>query len=65
MKITLGLSLSLSGAFAPIGRQIEDALRLFIADINAAGGVTIDGEHSYYALRCHDDRSDKTRCAGI
>ena len=65
MKITLGLSLSLSGAFAPIGRQIEDALRLFIADINAAGAVTIDGERSYYALRCHDDRSDKTRCAGI
>ena len=65
MKLTLGLSLSLSGAFAPIGRQIEDALRLFIADINAAGGVTIDGERCYYALRCHDDRSDKTRCAGI
>jgi len=65
VKLTLGLSLSLSGAFAPIGRQIEDALRLFIADINAAGGVTIDGERCYYALRCHDDRSDKTRCAGI
>jgi len=65
VKLTLGLSLSLSGAFAPIGRQIEDALRLFIADVNAAGGVTIDGERCYYALRCHDDRSDKTRCAGI
>ena len=65
MKITLGLSLSLSGAFAPIGRQIQDALRLFVADANAAGGVTIDGQRATYALRCHDDRSDRTRCAGI
>ena len=65
MKITLGLSLSLSGPFAPIGRQIEDALRLFVADANTAGGVIIDGERVNYALRCHDDRSDRTRCAGI
>ena len=65
MEITLGLSLSLSGKFAPLGRQIEDALRLFVADINAAGGVTICAQRSYFALRCHDDRSEPTRCAAI
>jgi ABC-type branched-subunit amino acid transport system substrate-binding protein len=65
VKIVLGLSLSLTGAFAPIGRQAEDALRLFVADANAAGGVTVNGEHSYFALRCHDDRGDPNRCAGI
>ena len=65
MDITLGLSLSLSGKFAPLGRQIEDAIQLFVADINAAGGVTVGAERGYFVLRCHDDRSEQTRCASI
>jgi branched-chain amino acid transport system substrate-binding protein len=65
VNITLGLSLSLSGKFAPLGRQIEDALHLFVSDINAAGGLTIGAERGYFALRCHDDRSEQTRCAAI
>jgi branched-chain amino acid transport system substrate-binding protein len=65
VEITVGLSLSLSGKFAPLGRQIEDALGLFVADINAAGGVTIGAERGYFALRCYDDRSEQTRCAEI
>ena len=65
MNITLGLSLSLSGKFAELGRQIQDALHLFVADINAAGGVTIGAERGYFALRCHDDRSEQTSCAAI
>jgi branched-chain amino acid transport system substrate-binding protein len=65
VEITLGLSVSLTGRFAPLGRQIEDALSLCVADINAAGGVTIGGESTYFALRCHDDRSEQTRCAAI
>ena len=65
MEITLGLSLSLSGRFARLGHQIEDALRLFVADINAAGGVTLRAERGYFALRCHDDGSEQTRCAAI
>ena len=65
MEITLGLSLSLSGRFARPGHQIEDALRLFVADINAAGGVMLRAERGYFALRCHDDRSEQTRCAAI
>ncbi len=65
MRIVLGLSLSLTGVLAPIGRQIEDALRLFVADANAAGGVVVDGERATFALRCHDDRSDPGRCSVI
>jgi len=65
VEITLGLSLSLSGRFARLGHQIEDALRLFVADINAAGGVTLRAERGYFALRCHDDGSEQTRCAAI
>jgi branched-chain amino acid transport system substrate-binding protein len=65
VNITLGLSLSLSGKFAPLGRQIEDALQLFVGDINAAGGVTIGAERGYFALRCHDDCSEPSHCAAI
>jgi len=65
VNITLGLSLSLSGKFAPLGRQIEDALQLLVGDINAAGGVTIGAERGYLALRCHDDGSEQSRCAAI
>lgn len=65
MEVTLGLSLSLSGRFARLGHQIEDALRLFVADINAAGGVTLGSERGYFALRCYDDCSEQTRCAAI
>ncbi|MGO9602374.1 MAG: ABC transporter substrate-binding protein [Candidatus Binataceae bacterium] len=64
MKITLGLSLSLSGPYAAMGRQAEAALRLFVADSNA-GSVRIGGERAEFALECHDDQSDRARCAEI
>ena len=35
MKITIGLSLSLSGEYAAMGREAETSLRLFVADANA------------------------------
>jgi len=64
-RITIGLSLSLSGPHGVMGRQTLDALRLFVADANASGGVTVDGRRAEFALRCHDDRSDSARCAQI
>ncbi len=47
-----------------MGRQAEDALRLFVADANAAS-ATVDGERAAFALRCHDDRGDPARCSLI
>ena len=65
MKITIGLSLSLTGEYAAMARQAELALRLFVADANAASAIRIDGERCDFALECHDDASNSARCADI
>ncbi len=65
MKITIGLSLSLTGEYSPMGRQAELAIRLFIADANASSALRIGGERCEFALECHDDASDPVRCAEI
>ncbi|HVA39837.1 MAG TPA: ABC transporter substrate-binding protein [Candidatus Binataceae bacterium] len=64
-RLSVGLSLSLSGAYAAMGRQAEAALKLFADDLNAAGGLRIDNRTHELLLSCHDDRSDARRCAEI
>ena len=64
-RITIGLSLSLTGEYAAMGRQAEAALRLLVADLNAAAGVRVGGEFREVALECIDDASDAQRCAEI
>ena len=61
--LTLGLSLSLSGKYAALGRQAEAALAMFVADRNDAGGITLDGVVRRVVLECFDDQSrvDRTR----
>ena len=65
MKITIGLSLSLTGEYSPMGRQAELAIRLFVADANASSALRVGGERCEFALECHDDASDPARCAEI
>jgi len=65
VKITIGLSLSLTGEYSPMGRQAEIAIRLFVADANSASAFRVAGERCDFALECHDDASDPIRCAGI
>jgi branched-chain amino acid transport system substrate-binding protein len=65
MKITIGLSLSLSGEYAAMGREAETALRIFIADANASTSLRIGGDRCEFALECHDDASDPSQCADI
>ena len=65
MKITIGLSLSLTGEYSPMGRQAELATRLFVADANASSALRVGGERCEFALECHDDASDPIRCAEI
>jgi len=48
-----------------MGRQAETAIRLFVADQNAAGGMRIGARRFELALECHDDQSDPARCAEI
>ena len=63
-KLTLGLSLPLTGAYANFGRQIERALQLFVSDSNATG-LTLHGARYELALVCHDDASRRGRSAEI
>jgi branched-chain amino acid transport system substrate-binding protein len=64
-RLSVGLSLSLSGGYAAMGRQAEAAIKLFVDDLNAAGGVRIGGRPYELTLRCDDDQSDARRCAEI
>lgn len=64
-KIRIGLSLSLSGAYATMGRQAEAALRLFVSDINSTGAIRIGNEARQLELICLDDVSNSERCAEI
>ena len=64
-KLTIGLSLSLSGRYAEMGCQAEAALRLFVDDANAAGGWELGGRRREIALQCIDDQSDDRRAASI
>jgi branched-chain amino acid transport system substrate-binding protein len=65
VKITIGLSLSLTGEYAPIARPAEIALRLFAADINAGNAIRLNGERCEFAIECRDDASNSARCADI
>jgi branched-chain amino acid transport system substrate-binding protein len=65
MKVTIGLSLSLTGEYAAMGREAETAIRLFVADANASTALRVAGERCEFALECHDDASDPARCADI
>src|SRR5713226_2038403 len=64
-ELTLGLSLSLTGKYAPMGRQAEAALRRFVADTNAEGGVAIAGVRYGLVLDCFDDASRDDRARDI
>ncbi len=64
-RLSVGLSLSLSGGYAAMGRQAEAAVKLFVDDLNAAGGLRIGARTCELALKCHDDRSEALPCAEI
>jgi branched-chain amino acid transport system substrate-binding protein len=64
-KFRIGLSLSLTGAYAMMGQQAEAALSLFVSDTNSAGGVHIGDRRLEVELHCTDDASDPARCAEI
>lgn len=63
-KITIGISLPLTGAYADFGSQIERAIRLFADDTNAVGFI-LQGERYELELACRDDQSRRDRAAEI
>jgi branched-chain amino acid transport system substrate-binding protein len=64
-KLTIGLTLSLTGRYAAMGRQAAAALEMFAADQNAAGGIGIGGDRREVSIQCLDDRSDPRLCAEL
>ncbi len=48
-----------------MGRQSEAAMRLFVADTNAGGGIRIEGIRRDVALECVDDQSCRERAVEI
>jgi branched-chain amino acid transport system substrate-binding protein len=55
----------LSGAYAAMAQQAEAGVRLFVADVNAGGGVRVGGRRYGLALSLHDDQSNRARCVEI
>ncbi len=48
-----------------MGSQAESALRLFVAETNAGGGIEIKGQRHRIELQCVDDRGEQRRAASI
>jgi branched-chain amino acid transport system substrate-binding protein len=64
-KIVIGLSLPLTGEYAPHGLQIEAALRLLEGDLNSAGGIELLGERHKFEFEYRDDASRRDRALEI
>jgi len=56
--IVLGASVQLTGSSANTGRYYQDAYKLAIDQINAKGGVVVDGKPHTLALKLYDNQSD-------
>lgn len=57
-EVAVGLSISLTGKFRPLGQQALQGIRLWQSYINAQGGIAVrNGEKRSVRLVCYDDRS--------
>src|SRR5258708_17306417 len=57
-EVAVGLSISLTGKFRPLGQQALQAIRLWQSYINAQGGIAVrNGEKRSVRLVWYDDRS--------
>jgi branched-chain amino acid transport system substrate-binding protein len=56
--IVIGSTLSLTGSLGVLGRPLEAGYQLQIADVNAAGGITIGGRKEQLRLVVLDNGSD-------
>lgn len=63
--LALGLSLSLTGRYAAMGRQALAGLRVAVEEVNAAAGVKLGALRRRLCLECRDDGSEAARCADI
>jgi branched-chain amino acid transport system substrate-binding protein len=60
-EISIGAVVPLTGRYAAGGGQVKNGYELAVSDINAAGGVTINGAKVPFKLTMLDDESDPTK----
>ena len=58
--IKIGMTVSQTGRFALAAQSGERGLKIWVADVNARGGIDVGGEKRLVELVALDDRSDKT-----
>lgn len=61
--IKIGTALPMTGPLASFGPLIEEGYQTLIDDVNAAGGIEIDGEMRQVELIVRDSESDSTKAA--
>ena len=61
--ILIGASVSLTGSLSTEGTGVSNGMTLAVKDINANGGVTINGTSYKLKLKTIDDASDKNNAA--
>lgn len=63
--VKLGAVLSLSGPFAGFGQGLQFGHKQAIADLNAQGGININGTKIPVSYTVYDDASDPTKSASL
>ena len=61
--IKIGAALPMTGGLASFGPMIEAGYQQLVDDVNAAGGIEIDGEARQVQLVVRDSESDSTKVA--
>ena len=64
-KIRIGMTVSSSGNFALASQSGERGVEIWVDEVNAAGGLEINGEKRMVELVKRDDRSDKQMVARV
>ena len=59
--IKIGAVVPLTGRYAALGSQVKTGYEIAVQQINAAGGVTVDGKKLPIELTLLDDESDPTK----
>lgn len=57
-EIVIGVDASMTGPLAGFGAHEKWAIEAVVADYNAKGGVTVDGEQKQVKIVLYDDKSD-------
>ncbi|MFT4561946.1 MAG: branched-chain amino acid transport system substrate-binding protein [Gammaproteobacteria bacterium] len=65
-SLKIGISVSMSGRYALLGRQVLAGIECYVADVNCAGGIVIGTDPKRLVeLIAYDDQSETNRCADL